>query len=221
MTAGWNALPSRVCWRSTPDHRHTCRRHTWKRPSTGGVVSRRTTSRMTSRRTGRVFLESRGEGVRGILEASEEHADRRSEYRALRRRTAPDDLGETLASRGKGRRPLTQSTRSTERRDAVPRVRKCSATSSGTAVIEVRRDEADPRGPIGLGVSTLDRAVRLGADQPVERRHQGQQPTHHGEHAPRQARLKLCESGVQVVPGHDVRAADRAANRLRHRLGLL
>ena len=37
-------------------------------------------SRMTSRRTGRAFLESRGEGVRGILEASEEHAGRRPEY---------------------------------------------------------------------------------------------------------------------------------------------
>ena len=37
-------------------------------------------SRMTSRRTGRAYLESRGEGVRGILEASEEHAGRRPEY---------------------------------------------------------------------------------------------------------------------------------------------
>lgn len=37
-------------------------------------------SRMTSRRTGRAFLESRGEGVRGILEESEEHSGRRPEY---------------------------------------------------------------------------------------------------------------------------------------------
>lgn len=37
-------------------------------------------SRMTSRQTGRAFLESRGEGVRSILEASEEHAGRRPEY---------------------------------------------------------------------------------------------------------------------------------------------
>ena len=37
-------------------------------------------SRMKSRRTGRAFLESRGEGVRGILEASEAHAGRRPEY---------------------------------------------------------------------------------------------------------------------------------------------
>ena len=37
-------------------------------------------SRMRSRRTGRAFLESRGEGVRGILEASEAHAGRRPEY---------------------------------------------------------------------------------------------------------------------------------------------
>ena len=37
-------------------------------------------SRMRSRRTGRVFLESRGEGVRGILEGSEAHSGRRPEY---------------------------------------------------------------------------------------------------------------------------------------------
>ena len=37
-------------------------------------------ARMTSRRAGRAFLESRGEGVRGILESSEVHAGRRPEY---------------------------------------------------------------------------------------------------------------------------------------------
>ena len=37
-------------------------------------------SRMTSRRTGRKFLESRGEGVRRILEASEAHSGRRPTY---------------------------------------------------------------------------------------------------------------------------------------------
>ncbi len=37
-------------------------------------------SRMKSRRTGRAFLESRGEGVRRILEASEAHAGRRPVY---------------------------------------------------------------------------------------------------------------------------------------------
>ena len=37
-------------------------------------------SKMKSRRTGRAFLESRGEGVRGILEASEAHAGRQPEY---------------------------------------------------------------------------------------------------------------------------------------------
>ena len=37
-------------------------------------------SRMTSRRTGRTFLESRGEGVRRILEASEAHSGRRPTY---------------------------------------------------------------------------------------------------------------------------------------------
>ena len=37
-------------------------------------------SRMASRRTGRAFLESRGEGVRRILEASEAHAGRRPVY---------------------------------------------------------------------------------------------------------------------------------------------
>ena len=37
-------------------------------------------SRTRSRRTGRAFLESRGEGVRKILEASEAHSGRRPEY---------------------------------------------------------------------------------------------------------------------------------------------
>ena len=37
-------------------------------------------SRMNSRRTGYAFLESRGEGVRKILEASEGHSGRRPEY---------------------------------------------------------------------------------------------------------------------------------------------
>ena len=37
-------------------------------------------SRMKSRRTGRSFLESRGEGVRRVLEASEAHAGRRPVY---------------------------------------------------------------------------------------------------------------------------------------------
>ncbi|MFL6203527.1 MAG: ATP-binding protein [Thermoanaerobaculia bacterium] len=40
-------------------------------------------SRMRSRRTGRAFLESRGEGVRRILEESERHSGRRPEYRIL------------------------------------------------------------------------------------------------------------------------------------------
>lgn len=37
-------------------------------------------ARMRSRRTGRAFLESRGEGVRTILEVSEAHAGRRPQY---------------------------------------------------------------------------------------------------------------------------------------------
>ena len=37
-------------------------------------------SRMNSRRTGLAFLESRGEGVRTILEASEAHSGRRPDY---------------------------------------------------------------------------------------------------------------------------------------------
>jgi ATP-dependent DNA helicase RecG len=41
-------------------------------------------SRMRSVRTGRAFLESRGEGVRRILDASERHSGRRPEYRLLR-----------------------------------------------------------------------------------------------------------------------------------------
>ena len=40
-------------------------------------------SRMKSRRTGRGFLESRGEGVRRILDDSERHAGRRPEYQLL------------------------------------------------------------------------------------------------------------------------------------------
>ncbi len=40
-------------------------------------------SKMTSRKTGRAFLESRGEGVRRILEESERHSGRRPEYRLL------------------------------------------------------------------------------------------------------------------------------------------
>ena len=37
-------------------------------------------SRMISRRTGRAYLESRGEGVRKILEVSEAHSGRRPVY---------------------------------------------------------------------------------------------------------------------------------------------
>jgi predicted HTH transcriptional regulator len=40
-------------------------------------------SRMPSERTGRVYLESRGEGVRRILEESQRHSGRRPEYRLL------------------------------------------------------------------------------------------------------------------------------------------
>jgi predicted HTH transcriptional regulator len=40
-------------------------------------------SRMRSQRTGRAFLESRGEGVRRILDDSEKHSGRRPEYRLL------------------------------------------------------------------------------------------------------------------------------------------
>jgi predicted HTH transcriptional regulator len=40
-------------------------------------------SKMTSRKTGRAFLESRGEGVRRILQESEQHSGRRPEYRLL------------------------------------------------------------------------------------------------------------------------------------------
>ena len=37
-------------------------------------------SRLRSKRTGQVFLESRGEGVRKILEHGEAHSGRRPEY---------------------------------------------------------------------------------------------------------------------------------------------
>ncbi len=40
-------------------------------------------SKTRSRRTGRAYLESRGEGVRRILEESQQHAGRRPEYRLL------------------------------------------------------------------------------------------------------------------------------------------
>lgn len=40
-------------------------------------------ARMKSRRTGTAFLESRGEGVRRILEESERHSGRRPEYRLV------------------------------------------------------------------------------------------------------------------------------------------
>ena len=40
-------------------------------------------SKIRSRRTGRAYLESRGEGVRRILEASEQHSGKRPEYRLL------------------------------------------------------------------------------------------------------------------------------------------
>lgn len=42
-------------------------------------------SKMRSRKTGRAFLESRGEGVRRILQESEQHSGRRPEYRLLGR----------------------------------------------------------------------------------------------------------------------------------------
>ena len=37
-------------------------------------------SRLRSKRTGQVFLKSRGEGVRRILEAGQTHSGRRLEY---------------------------------------------------------------------------------------------------------------------------------------------
>ena len=37
-------------------------------------------SRIRSKRTGQVFLESRGEGVRKILDAGHAHSGRRPEY---------------------------------------------------------------------------------------------------------------------------------------------
>jgi predicted HTH transcriptional regulator len=40
-------------------------------------------SKMRSRKTGRAFLESRGEGVRRILQESEQHSGRRPEYQLL------------------------------------------------------------------------------------------------------------------------------------------
>ena len=51
-------------------------------------------SRIRSKRTGRVFLESRGEGVRRILEGGEAHSGPPAPVRTLRRGTPPDGLGE-------------------------------------------------------------------------------------------------------------------------------
>ena len=62
-------------------------------------------SRMHSRRTGHAFLESRGEGVRKILEASEEHSGRRPDYEmfgeemrlTIWARPSPHDMREDVA----------------------------------------------------------------------------------------------------------------------------
>ena len=49
--------------------------------------------RLRSKRTGQVFLESRGEGVRKILQRGEAHSGRRSEYRQF-----GDELRLTLSA---------------------------------------------------------------------------------------------------------------------------
>ena len=51
-------------------------------------------SRLRSKRTGQVFLESRGEGVRKILEDGEAHSGSPPGVRVVRRRTPPDALGQ-------------------------------------------------------------------------------------------------------------------------------
>ena len=56
-------------------------------------------SKMRSKRTGRVFLESRGEGVRKILEGGEAHSGRRPEYELF-----GNELRLTIWGRGKGNR---------------------------------------------------------------------------------------------------------------------
>ena len=52
-------------------------------------------SRLRSKRTGQVFLESRGEGVRKILEDGEAHSGRRPEYELF-----GDELRLTLWAKG-------------------------------------------------------------------------------------------------------------------------
>ena len=56
-------------------------------------------SKMRSKRTGRVFLESRGEGVRKILEGGEAHSGRRPEYELF-----GNELRLTVWGRGRGNR---------------------------------------------------------------------------------------------------------------------
>ena len=56
-------------------------------------------SKMRSKRTGRVFLESRGEGVRKILEGGEAHSGRRPEYELF-----GNELRLMVWGRGRGNR---------------------------------------------------------------------------------------------------------------------
>ena len=51
-------------------------------------------SRIRSKRTGQVFLESRGEGVRKILEDGEAHSGRRPKYELFATETAIDVVGQ-------------------------------------------------------------------------------------------------------------------------------
>ena len=53
-------------------------------------------SRIRSKRTGEVFLESRGEGVRKILQDGEAHAGRRPEYELFGDELRPDPFGELV-----------------------------------------------------------------------------------------------------------------------------
>ena len=55
-------------------------------------------SRIRSKRTGQVFLESRGEGVRNILREGEAHSGRRPRICPVRRRAPTDIVGEGAMS---------------------------------------------------------------------------------------------------------------------------
>ena len=98
-------------------------------------------SKMRSKRTGRVFLESRGEGVRKILEGGEAQSGRRPEYELFGNEFAVDGLGEG-----------DREWKSGEQEVAL-RVPPCNATPQSPQVTADHRTKATGVVPAPIGLA--------------------------------------------------------------------